>query len=189
MKYSIKLGLHLNPNRKGEIAEEVAIRLRVSWSGYRADIRSGFVVAPSKWDAANGVVKPNTKNAFGQGAGEINRQLSRLCSLVEEVLTRFELDNRRAPNAKEFKAAFDLAAGRSELPKEETDFYQIYDKFTAAEGYDKNWTKATFTKFSSLRSHLKAWRSSLLLSDFSKDDFADFVKAYLIKRQRMLTRP
>ncbi len=186
MKYSIKLGLHLNPNRKGEIAEEVAIRLRVSWSGCRADIRSGFVVAPSKWDAANGVVKPNTKNAFGQGAGEINRQLSRLCSLVEEVLTRFELDNRRAPNAKEFKAAFDLAAGRTELPKEETDFYQTYDKFTEAEGYEKNWTEATFTKFASLRSHLKAWRSSLSLSDFSKEDFADFVKAYLIKRQRML---
>lgn len=186
MKYSIKLGLHLNPNRKGEIAEEVAIRLRVSWSGCRADIRSGYVVAPSKWDAANGVVRPNTRNAFGQGAGEINRQLSRLCSLVEEVLARFELDNRRNPNAKEFKAAFDLAAGRSEKPKEETDFYQIYDKFTAAEGYDKNWTKATFTKFDALRSHLKAWRSALSLSDFSKEDFADFVKAYLIKRQRML---
>ena len=38
MKYNIKLGLHLNPNHKGEVADEVAIRLRVSWSGYRADL-------------------------------------------------------------------------------------------------------------------------------------------------------
>jgi hypothetical protein len=32
MKYSIKLGLHVKPNNKGEeVAEEAAIRLRVSW--------------------------------------------------------------------------------------------------------------------------------------------------------------
>lgn len=187
MKYSIKLGLHLKPNNKGEtLPDEVAIRLRVSWSGYRTDIRSGFVVAPQKWDAVNEVVKPNTKNRFGQSAGEINRHLSRLCALVDEVLARFELDNKRTPNVKEFKAAFDFAAGRAETAKEETDFYQIFDMFTVAEGFDKSWTKATFTKFASLRSHLLAWRSSLSLSDFTKEDFADFVQSYLIKRKQML---
>jgi integrase len=187
MKYSVKSGLHIKPNNKGEdVAEDVAIRLRVSWSGYRADLRSGFVIAPCKWDAANGVVKPNTKNKFGVTAGEINRELSRLCSLVEEVLTRFELENKRAPNVKEFKAAFDVAAGRNAKEKPKADFFVIYDKFTEAEGYEKSWTKATFTKFSSLRSHLEAWRSSLSLSTFSKEDFADFVRSYLIKEKRML---
>lgn len=187
MKYSIKLGLHVKPNNPGqEIAEEVAIRLRVSWSGYRADIRSGYVIAPSKWDAFNEVVKPNTKNKAGQTAGEINREIMKLCTLVDEVLTRFELDNRRAPDVKEFKAAFDLTAGRAKLPEEEGDFYRVFDKFTETEGYDKSWTKATFTKFSSLRSHLKAWRSTLSLSGFSKEDFADFVKSYLIRKAKLL---
>ena len=187
MKYSIKLGLHLKPNNPGgAVPEEVAIRLRVSWSGYRADIRSGFVVSPSKWDAVNELVRPNTKNKAGQTAGEINRAVSRLCSLVDEVLRRFELDNRRAPDVKEFKAAFDAAAGRAKEKEPETDFYQTYDKFTLAEGNDKSWTKATYTKFASLRSHLKAWRSSLSLSTFSKEDFADFVNGYLFKRAHML---
>ena len=104
MKYSIKLGLHVKPNNKGEeVAEEAAIRLRVSWSGYRADLRSGYAVAPSKWDAVNEVVRPNTKNKAGQAAGEINRAIVKLCALVEDVLTRFELDNRRAPDLKELK--------------------------------------------------------------------------------------
>ena len=107
MKYSIKLGLHVKPNNKGEeVAEEAAIRLRVSWSGYRADLRSGYAVAPSKWDAVNEVVRPNTKNKAGQAAGEINRAIVKLCALVEDVLTRFELDNRRAPDVKEFKEAY-----------------------------------------------------------------------------------
>ena len=187
MKYSIKVGLHVKPNNKGEeVAEEVAIRLRVSWSGCRVDLRSGYVIAPSKWDAVNGVVKPNTKNGAGRTAGEINREIAKLCELVEEVLTRFELDNKRAPTIKEFKAAFDLTAGRTEPSEEETDFYRIFDKFTEAEGYDKTWTKATYTKFNSLRSHLKAWRRSLSLAGFSKEDFADFVNSYLIKKKRML---
>ena len=187
MKFSIKLGLHVKPNNPGEdIAEEVAIRLRVSWSGCRADIRSGFLVAPAKWDAVNEVVKANTKNKAGQTAGEMNREISRLCSLVDDVLRRFELDNKRAPDVKEFKAAFDLAAGRVVPKTPETDFYQTFDKFTEAEGFDKSWTKATFTKFSSLRSHLKAWRSDLSLSTFSKEDFADFVKSYLINTLHML---
>ena len=187
MKFSIKLGLHVKPNNPGEeIAEEAAIRLRVSWSGYRADIRSGYAIAPSKWDAYNEVVKPNTKNKAGLQAGEINRQISKLCTIVEEVLTRFELDNKRAPDAKEFKQAFDITAGRVVLPAEETDFYQTFDVFTETEGYDKSWTSATFTKFSSLRAHLKAWRSSLSLSSFSKEDFADFVQKQLIKKEKLL---
>ncbi len=187
MKYSIKLGLHVKPNNKGqEVSEEVAIRLRVSWSGYRADLRSGYVIAPAKWDAANEVVKANTKNNAGLAAGEINRGISKLCSLVDEVLRRFELDNKRAPDAKEFKAAFDLKAGRARKLEAETDFYQTFDKFTEAEGYDKSWTDATFTKFSSLRTHLKAWRPSLSLSEFTKEDFADFVKSYLIGTAKLL---
>ena len=186
MKYSIKLGLHLNPNHKGEVADEVAIRLRVSWSGYRADLRSGFVVAPSKWDAVNGVVKPNTKNKFGQGAGEINRRIAKLCAMVEEVLTRFELDNKRAPNAKEFKAAFDVASGRSRVADETLDFYRVFDLFTDVEGKEKNWKKPSYTKFRALRSHLKGWREEINLSDFAKEDFADFVNGYLVKKAKLL---
>lgn len=187
MKFSIKLGLHVKPNNPGEeVAEEVAIRIRVSWSGYRADIRSGYVIAPEKWDTSNEVVKPNTKNKAGQTAGEINRAIVNLCAVVDDVLHRFELDNKRAPDVKEFKAAFDLAAGRVVTKEPESDFYEIFDQFTETEGYDKNWTKATFTKFSSLRSHLKAWRSSLTLSRFSKEDFGDFVKNYLVKQMHML---
>ena len=175
MKYSIKLGLHVKPNNKGEeVAEEAAIRLRVFWSGYRADLRSGYAVAPSKWDAVNEVVRPNTKNKAGQAAGEINRAIVKLCALVEDVLTRFELDNRRAPDVKEFKEAFNLSSGRTSAKAEESDFYQYFDKFTEAEGYEKSWTKATYTKFSSLRLHLTGWRSNLSLSTFSKEDFADF---------------
>lgn len=41
MKVSIKISLHVKPNNAGqEVADEVGIRLRVSWAGLRCDLRS-----------------------------------------------------------------------------------------------------------------------------------------------------
>ncbi len=113
MKFKVTVGLHVKPNNKGkEVAEEVGIRLRVSWVGLRCDIRSGYVIAPSKWDEANKCVKLGNKNSHGETAGAINRGIITLSGQIEEVLTRFELDNKRAPSVAEFKEAFDLLTGR-----------------------------------------------------------------------------
>lgn len=113
MKFKIKVGLHIKPNNKGKATEEVGIRLRVSWAGLRCDIRSGYVIAPAKWDDANSCVRLGNKNSHGETAGAINRGVMAVASTIEEVLTRFELDNKRPPSVAEFKEAFDLAAGRA----------------------------------------------------------------------------
>lgn len=192
MKYSIKIGLHVKPNNKGEsVAEEVGIRLRVSWSGVRADLRSGYVIAPSKWDDANSCVKLGAKNSYKQTAGEINRGLINLSAKVEEVLTRFELDYHRAPTVGEFKDAFDKATGRN-IPEEKEEarqqspgFFEVFDRFTSEMGVTNNWTKATYTKFASIKHHLMNFRPELSLDDFSKSDFAAFV-SYLQKEEGQL---
>ena len=72
MKYSIKLGLHKKTGKGKELPSELHVRLRVSWGSVRADLSTGYLVAPAKWDAVNCVVKPNTKNSNGQSASEIN---------------------------------------------------------------------------------------------------------------------
>ncbi len=191
MKYSIKIGLHVKPNNKGEsVAEEAAIRLRVSWSCVRADLRSGYVISPSKWDDSNSCVKLGAKNSYKQTAGEINRALINLSSKVEEVLTRFELDNHRAPTVKEFKAAFDEATGRmvvetKEEAEQQPGFFDVFDRFTSEMGATNNWTKATYTKFSSIKTHLRNFRPELSLTDFSRADFAAFV-SYLQKEEGQL---
>lgn len=186
MKYSIKIGLHIKPNNVGEaVAEEAAIRLRVSWSSVRADIRSGYVIAPSKWDDTNSCVKLGAKNSYKQTASEINRALINLSAKVEEVLTRFELNCNRIPTAREFKDAFNEATGRvvPEVVKEaKPGFYGVFDRFTTEMGATNNWTKATYTKFASLKTHLHKFRPKLSINDFSKSDFAAFV-AYLQNKE------
>lgn len=63
MKFSIKIGLHVKRTAKEtDATEEVPIRLRVSWASLRVDIRSGYVIAPSKWDDMNSCVRLGAKN-------------------------------------------------------------------------------------------------------------------------------
>ncbi len=192
MKFSIKIGLHVKPNNAGqEVADEVGIRLRVSWAGRRCDLRSGYVIAPAKWDAANSCVRLGCKNSYRQTAGEINRALTRQASTIEEVLTRFELEHAGAvPSVAEFKALFDEAEGRAkpkaaeEAPKA-PGFFQVFDKFTAEVGITNNWTPATYTKFNAIRKHVEAWRSGVSLADFDKGDFASWV-SYLQNTAKLL---
>lgn len=193
MKIGIKIGLHLKPNNKGQaIPEEVAIRLRVSWAGLRCDLRSGYVIAPTKWDAVNSCVKLGSKNSYRQTAGEINRALIRQASTIEEILTRYELEHSgKAPTVAEFKALFDAAEGRAkekpaaeEAPKA-PGFFEVFDKFTAELSITNNWTKVTAQKYQSIKNHLMTWRADVSLADFSKTDFASFVE-YLQNTAKLL---
>ena len=191
MKFKVTVGLHVKPNNKGkEVAEEVGIRLRVSWAGLRCDIRSGYVIAPSKWDEANKCVKLGNKNSHGETAGAINRGIITLSGQIEEVLTRFELDNKRAPSVAEFKEAFDLLTGRKkpEEKKPEAEplgFFAVFDLFTKEVGVSNNWTTATYTKFRSIRQHLYKYNRRLTLEGFDKTKFAEFV-AYQQKKAGLL---
>ena len=83
MKFSIKY--QLSPRTEGDrLTENVPIRLRVSFAGIRVDLRSGYVIDAEKWDNNNACVKIGAKNSFNQTAGEINRALTNLSSIVEE---------------------------------------------------------------------------------------------------------
>ncbi len=192
MKVSIKIGLHIKPNNKGAaIPDEVGIRLRVSWAGLRCDLRSGYVIAPAKWDAANSCVKLGSKNSYRQTAGEINRALMRQASAIEEIFARFELEHSgKVPTVAEFKTLFDEAEGRAkaraagEAPKA-PGFFEVFDKFTSELSATNSWTGATAQKYQSIKNHLSAWRPDVSLADFSKTDFASFVE-YLQNTAKLL---
>lgn len=184
MKFSIKY--QLSPRTEGDkLTENVPIRLRVSFAGIRVDIRSGYVIDAEKWDNNNACVKVGAKNSFNQTAGEINRALTNLSSTIEEVLTRFELDNHRPPTAKEFKTAFDIATGRNK-DEQTPDFFTVFDKFILEAGTANNWVPATYTKFGSLRKHLCSYMPKQRLNQLTKDKLQGFIQ-YLQSEGQMNT--
>lgn len=178
MKCSFKFALFRRGSAGGDADAELPIRLRVSWGGKRCDIRSGYVCAPAKWDAVNGCVRPGYKNQYKQTAAEINRALLKLATLAEEVLERLaENVGGAAPSVAEFTAAFNDAAGRSKpSPKDSgSAFLDAFDRFVAEQSLSNNWTRATLTKFGSVRRSLVDWGAALNLEKFDKDDFARWV--------------
>ena len=111
MKKAIKFSLF--PKKvNGVLCETLPIRVRVSYGGNRVELRLGYSIEPAKWKAAEERVTVNTRNRFGQSAGEINREILKTEERINEIFTRFELLEHRAPTPEELKAAYEEATGK-----------------------------------------------------------------------------
>lgn len=177
MKYSIIVNLFPKKN-KGELVESLPIRLRVSYAGNRVDLRAGYSIEPEKWNLEEERAVSNTRNRFGQSSGAINKAITACIEEIEATFTRYEHLEKRAPTPTELKASFAENMGRvkaNEAP--EFVFYSIYNKFTETMGRQNNWTKATFTKFSSLKKHLLTYDPSLSFEELNQDKLQELVSS------------
>lgn len=170
MKRTIKFNLF--PKKVGGVLVECRpIRMRVCYAGYRVDFRVGYSIEPEKWNEEEGRVISNTKNRFRQTAGEINKAITACEEQIEAIFTRFELLEKRVPTPGELKTAFDEATGKitpaTEAEENGQPFYKAYAEFTETMGRLNDWTKATYTKFNSLRKHLEAFNKNLTFDEIN----------------------
>ena len=184
MKRTVKFDLFPRKNKDGELADCLPIRARVSYAGIRPEVRLGYSIEPAKWDAENERAKQGTKNKYGQSAAEINKGITRAVDTIDEIFTRYELLEKRPPTAAELKTAFDEMTGRKEPEPEQPgrEFYDAYREFMETMGRQNNWTQATYTKFNSLRRHLRAFNKGLSFEALTDEVLQDFV-AHLHKAQ------
>ncbi len=176
MKRTVKFDLF--PKKvNGVLVECRPIRIRVSYAGFRVDMRLGYSIEPEKWDALAGRAIAGAKNRYKQTAGEINKAIINAESQIEEIFSRYELLEKRAPNPTELKTSFDELSGRKEPEPEEPGkrFYEAYAEFMETMGRQNNWTKATFTKFNSLREHLQNFDRNLSLEKLTEETLQGFV--------------
>ena len=163
----------------GVLCETLPIRVRVSYAGNRVELRLGYSIEPAKWKAADERVANNARNRFGQTAGEINREIMKAKERIEEIFARFELLEHRHPTPQELKTAYEQATGKykPESPKEEAGytFYLAYSEFMETMGQQNEWTKATYTKFNSLREHLLRYNKGLSFDAISVESLQGFV--------------
>jgi len=86
---------------------------------------------------------------------------------------------KRVPTPAELKTAFDEATGKT-TPTAEVEgsgqpFYNAYDEFTETMGRLNDWTKATYTKFNSLRKHLEAFNKNLTFEEINENTLQKFI--------------
>lgn len=178
MKKAIKFSLF--PKKvNGVLCETLPIRVRVSYGGNRVELRLGYSIEPAKWKTAEERVTANARNRFGQSAGEINREILKTEERINEIFTRFELLEHRAPTPEELKAAYEEANGKRKpgpQPEESgLSFYRAYSEFMETMGRQNAWSKATYTKFNSLREHLQRYSKALSFEGLNTEALQGFI--------------
>lgn len=183
MKRTVKFGL-FPKKAEGVIVESLPIRMRVSYNGYRVDMRVGYSIEPSKWNNETSRVIPNARNRYRQTAGEINKAIVNCEEAIEAIFTRFELLEKRAPSPAELKQAFDETIGRKNVKSEEekeiekgNTFYKAFAEFMETMGRQNDWTKATYTKFNSLREHLRLYNPNLSFESLNESTLQGFISS------------
>jgi len=94
------------------VSTENQIRIRVRWSNNILQFNVGYNISPEKWDAKTGWCKKNTTNKNGDTAFEINKEISRLEALTDDLFKPFEVPGYE-PSLKEYKTNFNIANGKS----------------------------------------------------------------------------
>ena len=176
------------------ITENVPIRMRVNYDGHRVDFVMCYRIDASKWDATKQRVKNGCTNKLKVSAAEINAELMRSYTLVQDIFKEFEL-KELMPTAEQLKEMYNVRTKINEIKEEEEhspkSFWEIYDEFTEENGQLNGWTKATYEKFAAQRNHLQDFNPDLEFDDFTEgglNNYAFFLGNQLNMRNSTIAK-
>lgn len=168
-------------NRKKDgipITQNVPIRMRVVFASQRIEFTTGYRIDMEKWDADKQRVRNGCTNKLKQSASEINTELLRQYTEIQNVFKEFEVQDIM-PTPAQIKEAFNLKMKgekeESHHEKEEVklDFMKIFDEFVAECSKQNDWSSSTLKKFATVKStsqllirtrHLRAGRKDTSMS-------------------------
>lgn len=186
IKRNIKILLH--KRHKGQ-EDRLSVRMRVTLPGERPlDFPTGHHVSLDEWDSAAMRAKETCPRCR-----EINRTISEWLSVMEEIIARYELIEKRLPTACEVKDLFNDMTGRrktwvtSKLPDETRDLWLAFDEFMGEMGERNQWTPVTYQKFNSIRNHLKAFEPRLSFPAINDEKMQAFLDHLRRKEMRNTT--
>lgn len=177
--------------RKGIlITENAPIFLRLTYSGNRINLYSGFRVDLKQWDVENRVVKKGVINSNGYSAEIINHNIDKYQSELHSFFLKCQVEEI-IPTREDVKGAFESIRFKGH-PKEEVkptpqkslSFFDVFDEFTEYTGRINNWTDDTYTKFKTLRMHLHNYKGDLKFEELNDEGLSDLL-AYFMNKLKM----
>ena len=166
------------------VVENVPIRMRVVFAGQRIEFTTGYRIDVAKWDLDKQKVKNGCTNKLKQSAGEINTDLLRQYTEIQNIFKEYEVHDLM-PTIEQIKCAFNERIKRSsnevkETEKEEPtlDFWEAFERFVAECGKLNNWTHATYEKFNAVKNHLREFDEEVSFESFTEsclNDYMDFL--------------
>lgn len=172
MRISIRFGL------ASGTASDLPIRLRVSYDGQRLDLRTGYVCPPSKWDSSTMRMRPGTSNRYGEKASSVNSSLSRMESILTDILARYDIDHA-TPSPAVLKADFERALGREPRgsgQKPVTTFMDLAMRFLREYPSTTTWSLRTAESYAiAIRRIGGTLLASVSIDAISGDDLFGFI--------------
>lgn len=162
------------------VAENVPIRMRVIYNCKRVEFTTGYRIDAVKWDAAKQRVKFGCTNKLKQSASEINADLLRYYTEIQNTFKEFEVRNTM-PTPEQLKEAFNRQHEDPEVAVEVPESVSfkpldVFPEFIKECGMQNGWSDATYEKFAAVKSHLTKFDPDLSFESLDESRLTQYVQ-------------
>lgn len=162
------------------IVENVPIRMRVIYASQRIEFTTGYRIDVAKWDTDKQRVKNGCTNKLKQSVSEINADLLKYYTEIQNVFKEFEVQETM-PTTQQLKDAFNLRM--KDISEDQEDvkisFWEVFDEFVKECGNQNNWTESTYEKFAAVKNHLKEFKEDVTFEyfdEFGLNEYVNFLR-------------
>ena len=176
IKRNIIFALESRKKNGVPVIKNVPIRMRVIFASQRIEFTTGYRIDAAKWDADKQRVKNGCTNKLKQSASDINTDLLRYYTIMQEVFKEYEVRDIM-PTPQEIKDAFNNKVNPTEDTTEQIkSFWEIFGEFVAECGKQNNWTDSTYEKFAAVKNHIKEFRAEPTFAYFNEEGLNNYVE-------------
>ena len=162
------------------VVENVPIRMRVIYNCKRVEFTTGYRIDAVKWDAAKQRVTFGCTNKLKQSASEINADLLRYYTEIQNTFKEFEVRNIM-PTPEQLKEAFNRLHEDPEIAVEAPESISfkpldVFSEFIKECGMQNGWSDATYEKFAAVKSHLTKFDPELNFESLDESRLTQYVQ-------------
>lgn len=175
IKRNIIFALESRKKNGVPVIENVPIRMRVIFASHRIEFTTGYRIDAAKWDADKQRVKNGCTNKLKQSASDINTDLLRYYTIMQEVFKEYEVKDVM-PTPQEIKDSFNNKVNPTEeVQEEQKGFWEIFNEFVSECGKQNNWTDSTYEKFAAVKNHIKEFKAEPTFVYFDEEGLNNYV--------------
>ena len=160
------------------IVENVPIRMRVIFASQRIEFTTGYRIDAVKWDTDKQRVKPGCTNKLKQSASEINTDLLRYYTEIQNIFKEFEVQGAMPTTAQVKEAFNDLHSEKKEEELQKPLTFspmEVFGEFIKECGTQNGWSDATYEKFAAVRKHLEKFDKELTFEVLDEPKLTSYV--------------
>ena len=175
IKRNIIFALESRKKNGVPVIENVPIRMRVIFASHRIEFTTGYRIDAAKWDADKQRVKNGCTNKLKQSASDINTDLLRYYTIMQEVFKEYEVRDIM-PTPQEIKDSFNNKVNPTEeVQEEQKGLWEIFNEFVSECGKQNNWTDSTYEKFAAVKNHIKEFKAEPTFVYFDEEGLNNYV--------------